>query len=519
MATQELALALCRVSSLEQLDNNSLSRQREAVLKAATELNLTIHRWWSGSVSSKRGTNIDRQDLREMLECCRKDKRIKYVIVDEVDRFMRSMLEIGYFLVEFKKLGVKVVFASQPNLKTDTATDTLLLMLEAFKAEGSNEERQHKSIAGQTKALMEGRYPFSPKPGYKRGYERGIQEIHPVRGPALREVLVKVASRLITPTQGLIELNKSDFMRDGRGHAAYKMDKFRKIVTDSFYAGIVEIDKQVKIRNEKGLHEPLISLDQHEELIRIMDGKKKTQSGPRKNGNPKYPLSNHVSCELCREKKNGRYVGYDHGNGSNPKLIYEKYRCRGCARYLTRDELHNKVEQYFKKRQITKQGTEDLIKALNVVWKEKESQAEQDATRIKHKIEAINADIARKVEAVTDPDNASIKQDILDAIARKKDEVVQLDTELSSLKTNIDTDKERFLRFALGFAQNMGRDFMHIAPEHRLRCKQILFPAGFYLDENNKVYTPEISPIYGLAAKKKDAEASIDSHLVRVQGL
>lgn len=60
---------------------------------------------------------------------------------------------------------------------------------------------------------------------------------------------------------------------------------------------------------------------------------------------------------------------------------------------------------------------------------------------------------------------------------------------------------------------------MNIAPEHRLRCKKLLFPADFYLDENNKVYTPEISPIYGLATKKKDAEASIDSHLVRVKRL
>src|SRR5690606_16116786 len=145
-------------SSTEQLENNSLNRQREAVLQAAQELNLEIpdDGWWSGSVSSKRGTNINRRDLQEMLERCRRDKKIKYIIVDEVDRFMRSMLELGYFIVEFKKLGVKLLFASQRNLTTETATDTLLLMLEAFKAEGSNEERQRKSISGQTKAILEG---------------------------------------------------------------------------------------------------------------------------------------------------------------------------------------------------------------------------------------------------------------------------------------------------------------------------------------------------------------------------
>lgn len=44
-------------------------------------------------------------------------------------------------------------------------------------------------------------------------------------------------------------------------------------------------------------------------------------------------------------------------------------------------------------------------------------------------------------------------------------------------------------------------------------------PVGFYLSAENKVYTPEISPLYGLEANKKDAEASLNSHLVRVKGL
>src|SRR6266851_2631395 len=105
-----------------------------------------------------------------------------------------------------------------------------------------------------------------------------------------------IYTRRVTLTQGLIDLNNSEFMTDG--HSPYKMDKFRKIVTDSFYAGVVEIDKQVQVRNEDGLHDPLISLEQHYALVRIMDDKKKNQIGPRKNGNPKYPLSNLVNCEV-----------------------------------------------------------------------------------------------------------------------------------------------------------------------------------------------------------------------------
>ncbi|HWZ65256.1 MAG TPA: hypothetical protein VNX65_00490 [Patescibacteria group bacterium] len=270
-------------------------------------------------------------------------------------------------------------------------------------------------------------------------------------------------------------------------------------------------DKKQKPKPEN-LDRDLTVLEHHQ------DGKKKNQAGPRKNGNPKYALSNHVTCVPCLGRPKCRFVGFDNTNGKSNR-IYEKYRCRSCGRWLTRRDLHNQVEKYFKQRQITVKGIEALIKALNVVWDQKEGQAEQEARRIKHKIESINGMIANQVEAATDPSNIEIKQNILDSIAKKKDEIGNLEDELSKLKSTADTDKERFMRFALNFVNNMGSEFLTIAPEHRLRCKQLLFPAGFYLDADNRVYTPEISPIYGLATKKKDAEASINSHLVRVGGL
>lgn len=53
-----------------------------------------------------------------------------------------------------------------------------------------------------------------------------------------------------------------------------------------------------------------------------------------------------------------------------------------------------------------------------------------------------------------------------------------------------------------------------VSKENRVRCKQIVFPAGFYMDENKKVYTPEISLLYRLATTAKDTEVSLNSHLV-----
>lgn len=521
MRKRDLAIVNCRVSSTEQLENNSLNRQREAVLKAAEDLGVDIPEdgWWSGSVSSKRGTNVNRKDLKEMLERCKKDKRIKYVIVDEVDRFMRSMLEIGYFIIEFNKLGVKVRFASQPDLKTDTATDSLMLMLEAFKAEGSNEERQRKSIAGQVKALSEGRYPFPPKPGYRRGYERAIHEIDPIKGPALRRVLIRIADRIVTPTDGLAELNKSEFMASG--HSLYKMDKFRKIATDPFYAGVVEIDKQVKYRNENGRHQSLISMAQHLALVSIFNDKRKNQSGPRKNGNPKYPMNNLVDHDLCENHRYGRIVGVDIHNGKNRQRIYEKYRCRACKASIPREELHTKILEQFSKNPISHEGIQELIEALRFVWRKKEGQTEQDKTHIKRKIAQLDETIRSQALAAIDPSNASIKDVVLSHVASNKQQIKDLEDQLEAMSTRSKEDEEHFLEFALNFARDMGPAFLSpkLSEVNRKRCKQIIFPAGFRMDANKNVYTPEISPLIRLATIKKDLPEPEKSSMVRVRRL
>lgn len=519
MPKQVLAIALCRVSSIEQLENNSLNRQREAVLNAAEELSVTIpdDGWWSGSISSKRGTNVERKDLQEMIDRCKKDKRIKYVIVDEPDRFMRSIDEAAYFEVTFRQLGVTVWYASDPELNKGDLASKLLKFTKYLSAEGSNEERQNKSIAGQTKALLEGRYPFSPKPGYKRGYERGIQEKRQPHADILRACFLDILARRVTPTQALIAFNKSEFFAGGKAH--YKMDKFRKIVTDPFYAGIVEINVQVKVRNENGLHEPLITKDQHYELVRIMNDKHKNQKGPHKNGNPKYPLSNLVTHEPCSDHRIGRVVGYDHGNGRSKTLVYEKYRCRACATYVTREHLHNEVKKLFGQTKITQDGLKNLKQALDKVWLLKEGQAEQEAHRINHKIKALQESIINQVEAATDPGNITIKEDILKSIASKKLEIEHLESDLELVHEKVEADKDRFLDFAFGYIGKMGDRFLELPLGNRMRCKQLLFPGGIYLGAGKKVYTTEMSILYRLATKKKDAEASDNSHLVRVRGL
>ena len=515
---QVLAIASCRVSSDEQLLNNSLNRQKQAVLDAAKRLDASIPNdaWWSGSQSSKRGTNLGRKDLKEMLSYCSKNKRVKYLIVDEPDRFMRSIDEAMYFEVTFREQGVKIWYASDQDLNTDNMSAKLMKFMKYFVAEGSNEERQNKSISGQTTALKEGRYTFHPKPAYKKSMNRGIHVIDEIKGPILQKCLKDIAHGLVSPTEALKQINTTDFI-SGRTKP-YKMDRFRKIITDPYYAGIVEIDRQVKFRNENGLHEPLITKNEHLLLVQVMHNKKKNQAGPRKNENPEYGMNNIAICKKCLDKSEGRFVGFDHTNGVSSK-VYKRYRCRSCGLYMHKEDLHNQVQTIFNRNPIATDAIVPLKDALEEVWKRRKESGQQESTRLKSKIILLEKSIKERALAAIDPTNSSIKSEILESITQLRQELESLNAELVKKETSEEIEYSDFLEFAFSFIAKMGSNFFEISKTNRERCKDLAFPSGFYVDENKKVYTPEISELFRLGTIKKDSPESEKSFLVRVKRL
>lgn len=517
--TKTLAIANCRVSSDEQLLSNSLARQEKSVYGAAERLGAEIIHVWSGSVSSKAGTNIKRKDLMEMLEMCRKNKSIKYAIFDEYDRFLRSVNEGPYFEVLFQQVGVKVWYAAETDtFNGDDAMAKFMRTMSAYKAEGSNEERQRKSISGQTNAGQQGRYTYCPKAGYMKGIVSGVHVLHPERGPALQKILKRMAAGLVTPTNALIELNKSPFTKD---HALYKMDKFRKIVTDPYYAGVIVINKQVKVYNEHGLHTPLISLKEHYQLVEIMDSKPKYQIGPKRNGNPTFPLSNFVEDDTCIERKDkGRLVGVPLTNGKSPK-VYKKYRCRTCRHSWKLDDMHLKIVDLFERYEMSDDTQKKILQALDIVWKRDSEQKTQDIAATRKAIVDLKAVIKQQAESAADPTNAVIKDQLIEIIEEKRAKIIELEADLERLTSAEEQDKKDFMKFALGFIAETGQHFLEpfVTKENRLRCKQMLFPGGIRIKNKEKVYTPEVSVFYRLATKKKGAVAPEVSHLVRVTGL
>lgn len=514
-----LAIANCRVSSDLQLKNKSLSRQRDAVSQAAIRLNVVIpdDGWWSGSVSSKAGTNVKRKDLREMLDYCRKNKNVKYAIFDEYDRFMRSVNEGPYFEVLFQQQGVKVWYASESDeFNGDDAMAKFMRAMSAYRAEGSNEERIRKAINGLTKAIRDGCYPFPPPIGYRRGTKAGVHEIDRATAPLIKKLLIGVATSIMSPSDAVRAFNESEQIRTGR-HCSYKLDKLRLILTNPYYAGIVEMNKQVQYRNENGLHEPLITKAQHEALLKIVNGKVKNQKGPRKNGNPKYVLNGEL-CEKCCDDRLGKLAGFDHTNGKTPK-IYERYRCRKCGAYHSMNDLHAQAKNRLDALRLSEPMRKRFIEVMGDTWRQQEESNASEKAAMSNQILGLEKQLDSQAAAIANPANEFIRERLERAYSDKQEALEALKERRENIDKIKAADKERFLGFALGFIDDLSNKYLDLPIEKRQVCKQILFPAGFFVSPAGEVYTPEVSKIYRLQPNKKDLSLLEKSLMVRVRGL
>lgn len=507
---KKLAIALCRVSTAEQKESNSLNRQEQNVLKTVEELDVEIldDGWWSGDVSSKAGTNVFRKDLKEMLNYCKENKRVKYLIVDEPDRFMRSVDEAFHFEVEFRMINVKVWYASNPELNTDDMTAKMMKFMKYFAAEGSNEERQRKSINGHVAAIREGRYTFAPKPGYMKGDKPGVHIPHHTEFKPLQKAFKEVASRISTPSEALKRLNDSDFTKY---RTPWKIDKFIHSAKDAYFCGIVEMDKQVRARCENGQHEPMITKKEHEDILEVLSTRK-TRHIRKQQYNPEFPM-NKILVHDCVE--GAKFTGSFQNNGHGKK--YPKYRCRKCGKQYHRKEVHQSIAKVLKQFEYSDSQKRQFISALETVWHQKQQDNLNQIKVLQKRSDELREEKSRLYRELANTDD-EFKEGLKEEIRKTEAKIKEIEAEKGK-SNNLQEDLIEFVKFALSYTNILKEDWWQLDQQERLKCQQILFPSRIILNSSKKVGTIQICLLYRLAANKKELRIARNSLLVELEGI
>jgi len=491
MSKNDISIALCRVSTAEQaVTGHSLERQEKSVYDAAERLGAPIEKVWSLDQSSRVGKNKDRKDLKEMLEFCRANRNVKYVIFDELDRFIRDADYFFFYKVSFQELGVKCHFASQPELNDAGVMPKLMQAVKAITAESSNEERITKSTNGLKARVRLGYYPFPVPQGYKKTFEAGLFEPDEPRFSLLQK-----GFRLVLAGKTLAEsvrwLTENGYLTPQ--NKELNPNRFRELLKCPYYMGAIRIEGW-EFTNEHGLHKAMITLEEFERLQEIID-KKRFKSPPKKH-NREFPLSNLMECTEC----GGKMVGFLHRNGNG--WIGYKYRCRGCKKQLyRRADMHAALDAVLDGLHFVEEDKAKFVAKLEMVWREGQAEAFAQIKLLEARKQAFAEEKRKYLVALAE--YPQLKEEYLGQIAEVDKKLKKVDEEISDAK-KIDEDLVEFTAFALDYVENLKENWWDLEFAEMKKCKQILFPAGFSINAEQKVYTPQISPLFRFEGYEKE---------------
>lgn len=483
------AIALCRVSTVKQgVEGSSLEAQETRVYDAASLFNAEIVKFWSITQSSRKGKNYQRKDLMEMLAFAKADSKVKYIIVDEPDRFMRDLETYYYWKVKFKQeANTKLVYAKKPHLANDESmVGTMEEMIDVFRGEAANLERITKTTSNMQARVAAGYYPSNPKTGYQRTETAGLHTPKEPEWSILRSGFLQVLEGI--PIKDVVAgINAAGYKeKSGR---LLDTHRFKIMLNDPFYAGIIKMSSWTV--NPNGLHKAMITPEQHESLKAIVKG---VVYKPHKQYNPEFPLSKIMTCKECLEEgaKNPKIVGYTNHNGKGN--YYNRYKCRACKKnYMLRDELHGELADILAGLRLAEAKVKDFLAGLRHVWEQEQATSFNTTEGLKTRLSSLEHD---KKEVVLKQVRGTLADDRADiAIEALEEDIATIKQHIESIAT-VEQDFVEFVEFALNTVESFRDRFWQLDQEHQVWCKQLLFPDGFSVSRTKKVYTPTISDFY-----------------------
>ena len=486
------AIALCRVSTKKQsTEGSSMEVQDENAHKAADYLKADLVKvWQSKGVSSRQGKNLTRKDLNEMLVYAKAHKKVKFVIVDIADRFMRGGTREHYYWsgrFEFEA-GAVLIYAQKLHLYEQAGTPVAEFeeFMDVMRAKTSNDERIGKTSNGMKARVAAGYYPSNPKTGYQRTETAGLHAPKEPDWSILRSGFLQVLEGI--PIKDVVASINAAGYKEKTGKLL-DTHRFKIMLNDPFYAGIIQMSDWPI--NPNGLHKPMITPEQHEQLKNIVKGVVYT---PHQQYNPNYPLSKIMTCKECLEEgaKNPKIVGYKNNNGRGN--IYHRYKCRACKKnYMLRDDLHGQLGDILSGLRLAEHKVKDFLAGLRHVWEQEQSLSFNKTKSLESRLATLESDkkavVLKQALGTLSDERADIAVEALD------EEITATKDQIESIAT-IEQDFIDFVEFALNTVESFRERFWELDQEHQVWCKQLLFPDGFSVSREKKVYTPTISEFY-----------------------
>lgn len=149
-----LTVGYIRVST----DEQDLSKQKHLLLEFAQQQRLIIDQFIEAEVSSRKTTKERRID--ELLDLL---KTGDHLLVAELSRLGRNMLETLNIITTLSERGIKITFVRQPELATHGSHGKLLLAIYSYFAEAERDFISTRTKQGLAAARASGKLLGRPK--------------------------------------------------------------------------------------------------------------------------------------------------------------------------------------------------------------------------------------------------------------------------------------------------------------------------------------------------------------------
>ena len=518
---QDEAIALRRISGRKQDDGHSLDAQKASTEKVAEELGLKLVKTWDEIRSSKRGKNFKRKDMEEMYRYCLQNRKVKYLLIDFVNRLMREVEMMIYYKVRFNQIGVQLFFCDpgQRHLNSGDQYAKLMLFLEGYKAEVDNDARGETVIARMKARYSAGYYLSHPHAGYMKSDTPGVHIPDPIRFPLLQKCCRLIIYEQYTLPQAVQWLNEQGY----RTHGGKKMDvdHFAELFEDRYYCGIIDIQSEGWPKGVVGLHQRMLSVREHTLLVTIM---KKRNPRTRQKHNPEFPVGNmlrHFEHKDIDKENDNKLTGFfkNRGNRPNgrPRNKLPVYRARCCRKEMSRRKVHDALTEHLARLEFVPDDKK-FKAALLRVWKNQRGTVAQRIGALKTNKADLDAKITSTAVAYANEAEGTAAKKALGKLLEDYDkESKDLETELISARS-VEMESAEFVRFALDFVEKLRSKWWDLTFDSRKRGEQILFNGKIYIDNTANVHTPNLSTIYRLGTNKNDPEGPDFNKMVELAG-
>lgn len=514
--TKKKAVGYVRISSLRQINNESIDTQKQIIQGYADREKINVVKWFNDEAVSAKTT--DREQLKNLIKYVQQNKgKIDYVIVYKMNRASRDMDSYIELRLLLSKYGTQMRSATEPVDSTPIGR----FMESIFVANGQldNEIKGETTRDNMRSLAMQGYWQHHPLLGYE---STKIDNEFGKKRPTMRLNIVADKVRMVLERYSVGDMTKAELtryakdvgLRSRNGNVLTEED-INRLLKHPAYAGYV-IDKLTNYERVPGKHPAIISVEIFERNQRFLYGKNARRGERHDSRNKDYPLRGLLLCMSCSKPLYSSAPTTGNGQKS-PRYHCARTTCVGKVPSMKSEIVHSEFVEMLEK---LKPSDEILSMYKQVLIKEANASLDNLNTRISRIRKVLDELSEKRSSAINKFIEGTIteseKDDYLAGIDEQK---IDKSAELESLEQQQQI-RETDIELAINVMDKVHKQWESSDLDIQYRFQSMLFPRGLVYDSiNHQFGTSEISELYRYVSNKKTAEAVKNSNLVAGAGL